>query len=281
MERKVGIIVDSTFGLDAQYIKENNIGIAALNVTIGETEYIDGQLDPTLVVEALQKSIKVKTSQPSPDLFIEAYKKQLSMYSEVICLTLSKSLSGTFNSASLAQTILEDDRITVIDTESTICGSGYLAEKLLEYLNEGHSAREGAVYLETLKDQGSLVFTVDNLKTLFDSGRLSRLQATIGNILRIKPILRFKRGVLGVEHKVRGFQKAMKYLVDEAKNMLDLGKDVIIRIAYVDRKVEAKEVQHEMFQLGEHISVKITGIISPVVSAHVGLGGLGIYLAYE
>jgi len=281
MERKVGLVVDSTFGLSESFLKENNIGLAPLNVMIGDAEYIDGQFDPALVVEALQKGIKVKTSQPSPDLFIEAYKKQLETYSEVICLTMSKTLSGTFNSAMLAQTILEDERVVVIDTESTINGSAYLAEKILQYLNEGHDSSETAVYLEALKDQGSLVFTVDNLKTLFDNGRLSRLQATIGNILRIKPILRFKRGVLDVEHKVRGFQKAAKYLVDEAKNMIDMGKKAIIRIAFVDRSIEAKELEHEMFQLGENIEVKITGVISPVVSAHVGLGGLGIYLAFE
>ncbi len=281
MSRKVGIVVDSTFGLTDAFIEKENISVAHLNVMIGEEEYVDGKFDAGLVVKALEKHMKVKTSQPSPDAFLEAYKHQLTMYDEVICLTLSKSLSGTFNSASLAQTILDDDHVIVIDSETAISGSAYLTEKLIAYLEKGHSAREGVVLLEEYKNQGTLIFTVDNLNTLHDNGRLSRLQAAVGNILKIKPILRFKRGVLDVEAKVRGFSKAYKYLVDEVKNMISLGRKAIVRIAYVDRSVEAKELQHELFQLGKDVDVQITGLISPVISAHVGLGGLGIYLAFE
>lgn len=281
MSRKVGIVVDSTAGLNPNFVKEHAIDVVTLKVMIGESEYVDGEFDPDLVVQALQKHVKVKTSQPSPDMFIKAYEHQLSLYDEVICLTLSKSLSGTFNSATLAKTILENDKIVVIDSESTITGEAYLTEKLVHYLEEGHSAAEAQAYMEALKDQGSLVFTVDNLATLHDNGRLSKLQATIGNILRIKPILRFRRGVLDVEQKVRGFQKAFNYLVKEVKSMLDMGRDAVVRIAYVDRSLEAKELEHELVQLGEHVDVKIMGVVSPVISAHVGLGGLGIYLGFE
>lgn len=281
MSRKVGIVVDSTAGLNPNFVKEHAIDVVTLKVMIGESEYVDGEFDPDLVVQALQKHVKVKTSQPSPDMFIKAYEHQLSLYDEVICLTLSKSLSGTFNSATLAKTILENDKIVVIDSESTITGEAYLTEKLVQYLEQGHSATEAQAYMEALKDQGSLVFTVDNLATLHDNGRLSKLQATIGNILRIKPILRFRRGVLDVEQKVRGFQKAFNYLVKEVKSMLDMGKDAVVRIAYVDRSLEAKELEHELAQLGEHVDVKIMGVVSPVISAHVGLGGLGIYLGFE
>lgn len=281
MSRKVGIVVDSTFGLTEQFVKENKVSVAHLKVMIGEEEYVDGAFNPDLVVQALQKRQKIKTSQPSPDLFLEAYKHQLTMYDEVMCLTLSKSLSGTFNSATLAQTIIDDDHVVVVDTESAINGSAYLTEKLVEFLDKGHSAREGVVYVEELKDQGSVIFTVDNLQTLHDNGRLSRLQAAIGNILKIKPILRFKRGVLDVEQKVKGFSKAAKYLVDEVKTMIEMGRKAIVRIAYVDRSAEAKELEHELFQLGDQVNVQITGLVSPVISAHVGLGGLGIYLAFE
>ena len=281
MTRKVGLVVDSTFGLDQKFVEEAQISVVPLKVIIDSQEYVDGKIDPEIVVEALRNKKQVKTSQPSPDLFQSAYEKQLESYDEVLCLTLSKTLSGTINSATLAKTILDHDRVFVVDTESTINGSGYLAEKVLEYLDEGHTASEAISYLDQLKDQGSLVFTVDNLQTLHLNGRLSKVSAMIGNILKIKPILRFRRGVLDVEHKVRSFNNVILYLVKQVEGLLELGKDVVVRIAYVDRSTEAKELQHEIFQLSEKVHVKLTGIISPVVSAHVGLGGLGIYLAYE
>ncbi|MFA5471105.1 MAG: DegV family protein [Acholeplasmataceae bacterium] len=281
MTRKVGLVVDSTFGLDETLVKTEKITVAPLKVVIESEEYIDGQINPDLVVKALQEKKQVKTSQPSPDLFVKAYEKQLETYDEVLCLTLSKTLSGTVNSATLAKTILNSDKVFVVDTESTINGSGYLAEKVLEYLNEGHSASEALSYLEQLKEQGSLIFTVDNLQTLHLNGRLSKVSAVIGNILKIKPILRFRRGVLDVEHKVRSFNNVLLYLIKQVEGLLEYGKDVVVRIAYVDRSTEAKQLEHEIYQLGDKVHVKITGVISPVVSAHVGLGGLGIYLAYE
>lgn len=280
MKRKVGLVVDSTFGLSRDFVKEHQISVVPLKVLIDDQEYIDGELDPNIVVSALQKGKHVKTSQPTPELFIQAYQEQLSLFPHVLCLTLSKTLSGTVNSATLAKTILENDQVYVVDTESTINGGLYLAEKMIAYLDEGKSVVDALHYLEEQKDKGSLIFTVDNLHTLVKNGRLSKMQAIIGNVLKIKPILRFRRGVLDLEHKVRSFKNVILYLTEEVKKMMHFG-NVIVYIAFVDRSIEAKELEHELYQLGEQIQVKITGVISPVVSAHVGLGGLGIYLTNE
>jgi len=280
MQRKIGLVVDSTFGLSQAFIKEHQISVVPLKVLIDDKEYIDGNIDPDVVVKALQEGKHVKTSQPTPELFIQAYEDQLKMFPQVLCITLSKTLSGTVNSASLAQTILENQNVYVVDSETTINGGLYLAEQMISYLNDGHNIVDALGYLEELKDRGSLIFTVDNLQTLVKNGRLGKVQAFIGNVLKIKPILRFRKGVLDLEHKVRSFKNVILYLTDEVKKMNLLGK-VTVYIAFVDRSVEAKELEHELFQLGEQVNVKITGVISPVISAHVGLGGLGIYLTNE
>jgi len=64
------------------------------------------------------------------------------------------------------------------------------------------------------------------------------------------------------------------------KKLLVFGK-VVVLISYVDRSTEAKVLEHAIFQLGENVSVSITGVVSPVISAHIGLGGLSIYIATE
>ncbi|MDY0075248.1 MAG: DegV family protein [Acholeplasmataceae bacterium] len=280
MNRKVGLVVDSTFGLNKAFVKEHHITVVPLQVLIDDKEYTDGLINPDVVVSALQQGKLVKTSQPTPEQFIKAYKEQLEMFSEVICLTLSKTLSGTINSATLAQTIFSDPNVHVVDSETTINGGLYLVEELVKFLNDNKSASEGLNYLEELKDKGSLIFTVDNLQTLVRNGRIGKVQAFIGNVLKIKPILRFRRGVLELEHKVRSFKNVILYLTEEVKKMMNFGK-VTVYIAFVDRSIEAKELEHELFQLGDQVSIKISGVISPVVSAHVGLGGLGIYLTNE
>ncbi|MDO9629192.1 MAG: DegV family protein [Acholeplasmataceae bacterium] len=277
MKRNIGLVVDSTFGFDKKYAKENDITIVPLKVIIEDKEYVDGEIEPQIINNALYEKRDVKTSQPSPEQFMKAYEDQLTRYEQVICMTISKSLSGTFNSANLGKTILENENIYIVDTETNINGAAYLAEKLIEYLDQGHHISDALGYLEALKEKGSLVFTVDNLQFLVKSGRIGRVQAVIGNVLKIKPILRFERGVLGLESKVRGFNNVIAYLVKEVEEIFLKGK-AIVRIAYVDKSVEAKMLEHEIYQLGDNVDVKITGIISPVVSAHVGPGGLGIYL---
>ncbi len=280
MKRSVGLVVDSTFGLDLKLAKKFDITIVPLKVLIENKEFIDGELDPELVIKALAEGKQVKTSQPSPELFMQAINHQLIDFNEVIVLTLSKTLSGTNNSANLALTIMGNDRVFVVDTETTINGGAFLTEKLVEFLEEGHTAEEGLTYLETLKKKGSIIFTVDNLQTLVLNGRLGRVSAFIGNILKVKPILRFRDGVLDLEHKTRSFSNVKLYILSEVKKLQEFG-NVTIKIGYVDTSVQAKELEHEIFQLGEGIEVSLTGYISPVIAAHVGLGGLGVYLTYD
>lgn len=280
MMRKVGLVVDSTFGLSKEFIQEHQISVVPLKIMIDDKEYIDGSISPEITVSALRQGKHVKTSQPAPELFIKAFEEQLSVYPQVLCITLSKTLSGTVNSATLAQTIMDNQNIYVVDSESTINGGLYLTEKMVEYLDEGHHIVDALGHLEELKEKGSLVFTIDNLQTLVKNGRIGKVSAIIGNVLKIKPILRFRSGVLELEHKVRSFKNVILYLTEEVKKMLYFGS-VTVYIAFVDRGIEAKELEHELAQLGEQVKTKITGIISPVVSAHVGLGGLGIYLTQD
>lgn len=280
MSRRIGLVVDSTFGLGKEFIKEHHISVVPLKVLIDDKEYIDGEIKPEVVVAALEQGKHIKTSQPTPELFIKAYEEQLKMYPQVLCITISKTLSGTFNSATLAQTIFDNQNVYVVDSESNINGGLYMAEKIIQYMDDGRHMVDTLGYLEELKEKGSLVFTVDNLNTLVKNGRIGKVTAMIGNVLKIKPILRFRRGVLDVEHKARGFKHVMNYLINEVKKMMNYGS-VTVYIAFVDRSVEAKELEHELFQLGSQVKTKITGVISPVISAHVGLGGLGIYLTND
>jgi DegV family protein with EDD domain len=275
--RKVGLVIDSTFGVDKNYAAKHHITVVPLKVLIEDREYVDGDMSPNIVVEALHAKLHVKTSQPSPELFIKAYQEQLEQYEEVLCLTLSKTLSGTYNSATLAQTEMNNQKVVVVDTETTINGGDYITEEMIKFLEQGKNLEEALVYLEETKDKGSLVFTVDNLQTLVRNGRLGRVQAVIGNILQVKPILRFKKGVLDLEHKVRSFGNVIQYIVKEAEKLLEFG-EVVVRIAYVDQEKMAEQLEEQMKTLGKKVVTTITGVISPVVSAHVGLGGLGVYI---
>jgi len=272
--RKIGFVVDSTFGY-----KGSEATVVPLNVFIDDKEYVDGEFDGSLVVEALEKDLKMSTSQPSPNAFLNAYEKELAKgYEHVICLTIASSLSGTFNSANLGKDILENDNVTIIDTKTVNLGSEYILEEAIKYANLGKSLEEVIEYINDLISKGSIIFSVDNLQTLVKGGRLGRLSALIGSVLKIKPILRFKEGILNVEAKVRGLMGVFKYITNQVLELLT-GEKVVVRITYVDNKGYAENLERMINDLNDNnLDVNITGQLNASVAAHIGLGGMGIYL---
>lgn len=272
--RKIGFVIDSTFGYKGKFAS-----IVPLKVIIDNKEYVDGTIGEGILVDALKNNKSITTSQPSPNLFVQAFEDELEKYDHVICLTVSKTLSGTFNSANLAKDISEKENITIIDTETVTEGALYIFEELLKLAEEGKSLEEVLGEFKRIKANGSIIFSVDDLSTLVKGGRLGKISGIIGSLLRIKPILRFKEGVLTVETKVRGLMSAFKYILDQAKVLVE-HSNIVVRITYVDNRGYADQI-YEMFKElnNEKIDVKIGGTLSPVVAAHIGLGGMGIYLA--
>jgi fatty acid-binding protein DegV len=104
----------------------------------------------------------------------------------------------------------------------------------------------------------------------------------IGNLLKKKPILKFKNGKLELEETVRSFIGVKTFIVDATKKLLEASKhNIVVYINYVDDEERAKTVKEALLELGKRVSIRIVGTVSPVVSAHVGLGTLGIYIVTE
>lgn len=279
---KVGLVVDSTFKLNQDFVKEKDFKVVSLDIIIGDKIYLDGEVTNDQIYDYMDKNIKVTTSQPAPSRFLEAYQALLDAgYTHIFCLTVSESLSGTFNSANLAKGMLEDEsKVTVIDTKSAICGSEYLAEKMINYIETLDSIDEIESAFLKERNKGSLIFTVDDLNILVRSGRLSKIQGMIGNLLKIKPILRFDQGTLSVEHKVRSNDNVIKYLINEILKLEEKAK-TIVRISYTTTSTLADKLAQELKERLNNVQIKVVDRISAVIAVHVGKAGLGIYLANE
>lgn len=275
--RKVGFVIDSTFTF-----KTKDISVVPLKVIIDGAEHVEGQISNDLVVDALKNNRDLKTSQPTPNSYVEAYEHQLSLgYEHVICLTISSTLSGTINGANVAKDIVDNEKITVIDTQSASVGATAVLENALAYAETGKSVEEVIAYINESVKKGSVIFSVDNLSTLVKNGRLSKVSAFIGGLLRVKPILRFKEGVLTVESKARGILGVFKYITAQVAEMVEK-HDVVVRITYVDNLAYAEEMEKSILDLNnDKIDVQVRGIVSTVMAAHIGLGGMGIYLGVK
>lgn len=282
LKPKIGVVVDSTFNLNQDFVKTHHIQTVYLDIMVSNDTYRDGDLSNDQIYAFIDQNKKVSTSQPAPNRFMIAYQTLLDEgYDHVICLTVSQSLSGTYNSAILAKDMIEEkSKVTVLDTLSAICGAEYLTERLIQHINTKDTL-EAVIqaYLED-RNKGSLIFTVDDLNILVKSGRLSKIQGMIGNLLKVKPILRFDQGKLSVEHKVRSTEGILNYLTSEVSKLQQKAKTVV-RITYTTTSDVAHQFHDIIKEKFDNVSVKVSGTISAVIAVHVGKAGLGIYLANE
>ena len=203
----IRIIVDSTADLTPQ-VRERVI-VVPLTVHFGEEEFVDGiDLTAAEFYEKLAVSpVLPTTSQASPYAFSAAFGQAVAEGEEVIAITVSSRLSGTYQSAVIAA---EDypGSVHVVDSRSIALGSAILTEYALGLVDEGRSAEEIVSLLEAARERIRLMAVVDTLEFLQRGGRLSKTAAIAGGLLSIKPVIALVDGEIKVIAKGRGNKQA-------------------------------------------------------------------------
>lgn len=282
--KKIRIVVDSTFNLEPEFVKDNEITIVPLNVIIDNSSYQDKvNIDLQGVMGALDEGKKVTTSQPSPNLFHEAF---LNLRDEgatdIICLTISSTLSGTFQAANIGSHDIEGVNIHIIDSLTTSIGGEILTQIMINDLNEGKDVLEVVEKIKQVRHQGAILMNFNDLKHLVKSGRMSRLKATIGNLLRVKPIIECLDGNVDVIEKKRTEKSVFEFIINRIKN--DFSKVKSKAYIYVGHVKESETIARITQMLQEtftNIKVVFGREISPVVAINLGYSGFGVAFYYE
>lgn len=203
----IRLIVDSTADLTPQ-VRERVV-VVPLTVHFGEEEFVDGiDLTGAEFYEKLAVSpVLPTTSQTSPYAFSAAFGQAVADGEEVIAITVSSRLSGTYQSAVIAA---EDypGSVHVVDSRNIALGSAILTEYALGLVDEGRSAEEIVSLLEAARERIRLMAVVDTLEFLQRGGRLSKTAAIAGGLLSIKPVIALVDGEIKVIAKGRGNKQA-------------------------------------------------------------------------
>lgn len=279
--KKIGFVVDSTIGDNINVDFLSDICVVPLSIIIDNKEFTE-KIDNSFLLECIRQKKQVTTSQPSIQLFIEAFNKQFkSGYEHIVCVTISRNFSGTFNSAYKAKQILNNENITVID--SSIIGPGmlFILKRIHEYAyNTNLEYKEIFEKVDKEQKLGSCYFSLENLKQLVISKRISKFKFFIGSLLKIKPILKFQNGLITIDKNVRLWKNYFLYLIEcilKFKNLFS--KPIEVQIMYVQDDSYLKELTKEIKQLNDpDIKVSIYGPISPILAIHLGSKGFGFYL---
>ncbi|WP_077367797.1 DegV family protein [Anaerosalibacter sp. Marseille-P3206] len=273
---KIKIITDSTSYITKEYAKDNDISVVQLSYTFGgetKMEGFPGQFDEFF--DTLSKTTSFPTtSQPSVGTFVEEYEKALTDYDEVLVLTFSSKLSGTFNSALMAKEMVDKDRITVIDTEQAVGNLKFLVEDAVMMAKKGLKMEEIVQSIESQKEKMEIYLTVDTLEYLRRGGRLSNIKSAIGTILNIKPIIELKDGRLQLLENVRGKKKALNMIIDKVPSYAKR-----ISISHIFNEEEALEFKKIVEERCTNAIVTIDEI-GPVIGGHLGPKGIGVCFKY-
>ena len=285
------IFVDSAANLPAVIAKQYNINVISfVNLVSGkEITCYNPDLSPEEEREkgseyynAMRKGCEIKTGLISIATFKEKFQKALQEGQDVLYFSLSKNISGTYNSARLAAEDLSDNnsnghKIRLIDSLNASLAQGILAIYASIMRDKGMAVDEVANFLESCVGKMNGIFTVGDLKYLSQTGRIKGSVAAIGNVLRIKPILKGdKDGYIVSFKNVRGRKSALNTLIDLVCNNIIHPEKQIIGIAHADAYEDSLYI---MKKIQEKIKVRdfINTSYDFCTGSHVGPDTIALF----
>lgn len=276
----VKIISDSTCDLSPELIAKYDIDILPLHILLGEDEYEDGRnITPQQIYDwSDTHKTTPKTSAPSLAEAIELFRPYIEEKREIVCFSISGSMSTSGNVMRLAAEELEaSDLVTVIDSANLSTGIGLLVIEAAIMAEKGQSAAEIAAAIEVLKPKVRASFVVDTLTYLYRGGRCNAISAMAGGVLRLHPKIVVENGAMDASKKYRGKINSviMSYVKDMEEDLKSARPErVFITHSGCDRTT-VDAVRSYLESLGifhEILEIRAGG----VVSSHCGPGTLGV-----
>ncbi len=274
---RVAIVTDSTADLPREMYDEQGISVVPLLVHFGDEVYRDAvDLSSEEFYEKLVSSkVLPRTSQPSPRDFQVVYEGLASRSEQIVSIHLSSKLSGTYQSAVIAASMLPAGKVHVVDGLVASSATGLLVLEAARLARAGASAEDIVLRLREISGKMVVLFTVDTLEYLEKNGRIGKASAFLGTLLSIRPLLELREGEVVPFEKVRGPKaKVVAKMVAAARERAPSGKKLRATIMHGAAPGEAAALKE--LALGELSCEDIlTACLGPVIGSHAGPGTLG------
>lgn len=283
MNNEFVITSDNNCDLSKEFLSENNVDVCYLSFSMDNKTYdcVETTLDDHEFYEKMRLGNMPTTAQVNPTQMIEMFKKHLDEGKDILHISFSSNLSGTYNNAVLAKEEVEkkypERKIIVIDSLAASLGQGMLIHSAVKLKNEGKSIDEVATWLEENKLHACHFFTVSDLNHLYRGGRVSKTAAFLGTLIHIKPILYVdNEGRLIPSTKVKGRKKSIQTLVDKMKENIGDYKNDTIFISHGDC-MEDIEYLKELITKEFGKKEFIVNYVSPTIGAHSGPDTIALF----
>ena len=279
MAGTIRIYTDSASDITPEELTEHQVGLIPMSLVCGGDSFVDDHSVPMASLwERMENGEVLTTSQPSLQMFLDIFEDAQSKKDSVVYVTISSALSGTYQTAIAAKTMVSYPNIHIVDARKA---AGAAAEKLVVFRacqlrDAGKSAVEIAEELTEYRARVRLFACIDTLEYLVRGGRLSKLAVVVGSALSIKPLIAFTdNGEVEVVKKVPGLKRAMAALCDViAAHPIDKLFPIIPIFAKED--ANCLEFLGKMAEQLKGLVVSKPQEIGATIGCHSGPGGFGL-----
>ncbi|WP_423408254.1 DegV family protein [Heyndrickxia sp. MSNUG] len=273
---KTAVVTDSTAYIPKELREKWNIHMIPLSVIFSNETYRE---EVDISAEAFYEEVKNRdlptTSQPPIGEFVELFEKLSNDYDEVVSIHLSSGISGTYQGAITAGTMVDGIKVYAFDSEISCMVQGFYALEAAEMAEQGKSGEEIIARLGEMKHSIRAYFMVDDLSHLQRGGRLSSAQAFIGSLLQVKPLLHFEDKRIVPFEKVRTRKKALNRVVELLAEDAGSGEQYRAAIIHANREAEALEWKKELETQFPNVEFMLS-YFGPVIGTHLGEGSMGM-----
>lgn len=281
----IAIVTDSTSDLEPQRAEQLGVTVVPLFVVFGDRSYRDYvDLSRAQFYEMLQseKTLPI-TSQPTAQMFEDAFRPLVDAGQEILCITISSHLSGTINAARAAAQRFPDAKIEIYDSESAAGGLGMMVMRAAELVREGANMQQILAALEKERQSQRLYACLPDLSHLQRTGRIGKAQAVLGTLMKIVPVLALKDGQVAAEAQVRTFSRAQETMLDLAlKAATDVAKARFLVMHTNAPGLAAAALEKLRARLGGVQPLMLDVLeAGPVIATHGGPGAVGIFVAQD
>lgn len=277
----IQIVTDSASDITLKQAEEMNIQIVPLTILF-EDGVCPQETDEDFQIfyeKLIKENGLPKTSQPTPNKYLEIFRLAKEVGDEVLVITLSGGLSGTVQSAKLAKDLAEYERIEIIDSKQAILTQRMLVEYAVRLRDEGKTLDEITALVLKQREKLTVFGMLDTLTYLKKGGRIPASMALLGNLLRIKPVIILKNSVLEQLGKARGRRDGLKMLCTQMEEA-EIDLDFPVYFGYTLDPEPTKQFQMEMEQKFQLKNTKLYPV-GGVIGTHVGPNCVAVAFAVK
>ena len=270
----VRVVTDSTADVPDDMVAALGITVVPSYVVFGSESYRDGvELTKPQFYEKLLTAQAVPfTAAPSPQVYEEAYRRLAGEADEIISIHAASRLSSLCSSATIGARGVSEATVAVVDSEQVTMGYGWMAVAAAKAAQQGATLEQIVALVEGMKPRSRVLAVLDTLEFVYRGGRVAWVQAMLGTLLRIKPIVEVRLGEVLLVERARTLERSLGRLTDRIRALGPLERAIVLHTNAPDL---AQRIADQLQTIAPDWEPLI-GQAGVTVASHTGPGAVGI-----